>query len=255
MRTRLTEFAAPLTLLYNFINLGDDGVDLKIYRPAIIFFLLVGLVATALLLPPGYLTRALAHIVTHRSLLVLLIIFALLALSLLWTAGHDIDLAGFVWFNRRGVRPPWLDGFMWGVTQLGSGLATLLLAVVFFFIHQRRLSFSLILGMITLSITVETIKALTERSRPFIHALETRVIGAKARGLSFPSGHTAQTFFLSSLFVNYFRLGMWGGLMLFSLAAVVGVTRMYVGAHYPRDVLAGAILGSVWGIVTGIIVS
>lgn len=227
---------------------------LKIYRPAIIFFLLVGLVATALLLPPGFLVGVIAHMMTHKSLVVLLIIFALLALSLLWTTGHDIDLAGFVWFNRRGDRPHWLDGFMWGVTQLGSGLATLLLAVVFFFFHQRRLSFSLVLGMISLSITVETIKALTERSRPFIHLLEARVIGSKARGLSFPSGHTAQTFFLSSLFVNYFRLGLWGGLMLFSLAAVVGITRMYVGAHYPRDVVGGAILGLVWGIVTGIIV-
>ena len=32
-------------------------------------------------------------------------------------------------------------------------------------------------------------------------------------------------------------------------AALVAVTRMYIGAHYPRDVLAGAILGSVWGLL------
>jgi undecaprenyl-diphosphatase len=56
------------------------------------------------------------------------------------------------------------------------------------------------------------------------------------------------------LFVSYFKLGLGSGLMLFSLAAAVGITRMYVGAHYPRDVLGGAILGLVWGIVTGIIV-
>jgi membrane-associated phospholipid phosphatase len=30
---------------------------------------------------------------------------------------------------------------------------------------------------------------------------------------------------------------------------LVGITRMYVGAHYPRDVLAGAILGSAWGLL------
>jgi membrane-associated phospholipid phosphatase len=37
--------------------------------------------------------------------------------------------------------------------------------------------------------------------------------------------------------------------MLYTLAALVAVTRMYIGAHYPRDVLAGAILGSVWGLL------
>jgi len=33
----------------------------------------------------------------------------------------------------------------------------------------------------------------------------------------------------------------------------VGVTRMYVGAHYPRDVVAGAILGSAWGLLAGLV--
>ena len=37
--------------------------------------------------------------------------------------------------------------------------------------------------------------------------------------------------------------------LLYAIALFVGVTRMYVGAHYPRDVLAGAILGSAWGLL------
>ena len=37
--------------------------------------------------------------------------------------------------------------------------------------------------------------------------------------------------------------------MLYATALLVGITRMYVGAHYPRDVLAGAILGSAWGLL------
>ena len=45
---------------------------------------------------------------------------------------------------------------------------------------------------------------------------------------------------------------MLGGLN-FGIAAIVGFTRIYVGAHYPRDVMAGAILGSVWGILTGLV--
>jgi membrane-associated phospholipid phosphatase len=36
---------------------------------------------------------------------------------------------------------------------------------------------------------------------------------------------------------------------LYAVAALVGITRIYVGAHYPRDVIAGVVLGSVWGIL------
>ena len=36
---------------------------------------------------------------------------------------------------------------------------------------------------------------------------------------------------------------------LYAVAALVGFTRIYVGAHYPRDVIAGIVLGSVWGIL------
>jgi membrane-associated phospholipid phosphatase len=41
---------------------------------------------------------------------------------------------------------------------------------------------------------------------------------------------------------------MWGVLLLYATALLVGLTRMYVGAHYPRDVLAGAILGTAWAL-------
>jgi membrane-associated phospholipid phosphatase len=37
---------------------------------------------------------------------------------------------------------------------------------------------------------------------------------------------------------------------VYGIAGLVAFTRVYVGAHYPRDVIAGAILGSVWGIVS-----
>jgi undecaprenyl-diphosphatase len=40
---------------------------------------------------------------------------------------------------------------------------------------------------------------------------------------------------------------------MFGIAIAVAFTRIYVGAHYPRDVIGGAILGSVWGILTGLV--
>jgi len=40
---------------------------------------------------------------------------------------------------------------------------------------------------------------------------------------------------------------------LYAVAALVGFTRIYVGAHYPRDVIAGIVLGSVWGILATLV--
>ena len=108
----------------------------------------------------------------------------------------------------------------------------------YFALDTRRLAMEIILGTLTLWLLVETIKALTDRARPFLDLGEARIIGWRERGRSFPSGHTAQTFFLVTLFSHQFQPGPAATIALFAVAALVGFTRMYVGAHYPRDVLA-----------------
>jgi membrane-associated phospholipid phosphatase len=73
-------------------------------------------------------------------------------------------------------------------------------------------------------------------------------------GRSFPSWHTSQAFFTATLIAPYFHASAWVVFLLYTIALLVGITRMYVGAHYPRDVLAGAILGIVWGLL-GVLVN
>ena len=80
-----------------------------------------------------------------------------------------------------------------------------------------------------------------------------RIVGYRARGRSFPSGHTSQSFFIATLMVQHFHANFLLAVLIYTVAVLVGITRMYVGAHYPRDVIAGAILGSAWGLV-GVIV-
>jgi len=179
--------------------------------------------------------------------------FSLLALSLLWSAGQRMDAWTFVFFNTRGDRPLWLDRLMSGFTQLGNGMVSVALAVVLFFVGYRLLAYELILGTLTLWLVVELVKALAHRGRPYIRLTQTRIVGRQAGGRSFPSGHTGQVFFTVTLLVGFFDFGVWAVCLLYALALLVGITRMYVGAHYPRDVLAGAILGSAWGLLGGIV--
>ncbi len=203
-----------------------------------------------LLFIPQWLRSALWYgIFAHKALASLLIIFSLLTLSLIWTTGQQLDTRAFRFFNIRGARPIWLDRFMVWFTQLGNGFAALGIALIIFAFGNQRLAYELILGILTLWLVVEIIKFLVHRSRPFKRVTETRIVGYQAIGRSFPSGHTSLAFFIATLLGMQFHFNVWIMILLYIIAGIVGITRMYVGAHYPRDVLAGAILGTAWGMI------
>jgi undecaprenyl-diphosphatase len=86
------------------------------------------------------------------------------------------------------------------------------------------------------------IKALFRRRRPFIDIVRALVIGRRPDGWSFPSGHTAAAF--SGAWI---ATTVWPrrAPLFFTLAGMVGFSRIYVGAHYPGDVLAGASFGMI----------
>ncbi len=195
----------------------------------------------------------LTSLLAQRGLLILLLTFSLLTVSLLWSAGQRLDAWVFLRFNLHGYHPLWLDRIMWAATQVGNGAAGILLSAFLYFISQRRLAIELLLGILTLWLCVELIKVLVERTRPFLVLTGTRVIGWRERGKSFPSGHTSQAFFMATLLAQHFQVGALLGGILYGIAITVAVTRIYVGAHYPRDVIAGAVLGSVWGLFTNLI--
>ena len=136
--------------------------------------------------------------------------FGLLALSLLWSAGQQLDSWTFLFFNVRGHRPRWLDLVMTGVTQIGNGIAAGVLAAICFVAGYRLLAYELILGVLTLWLVVELVKVLAHRRRPFARITQARIVGQPAGGRSFPSGHTAQAFFMATLLVGYFAIGVWG---------------------------------------------
>ena len=172
---------------------------------------------------------------------------------MLWSAGQRLDAWVFLSFNLRWSRPGWLDRIMLGFTQIGSGIAAFGIALILFLAGNRLLAYELILGTLTLWLVVELMKFLIHRSRPYIKMTQTRIVGYQPRGRSFPSGHTSQAFFMATLVTQYVHSSVWVVLLLYTTALLVGITRMYVGAHYPRDVLAGAVLGTVWGLLGAIV--
>ena len=190
----------------------------------------------------------------NQFLIMLLLGFSLVALSLLWSVGQRLDIWVFAGLNLRGYHSRWMDRAMWLTTQIGNAGFAALLALGAYVEGRRPLAIELTLGTLTLWLVVELIKASTDRARPFNLLREARVIGWREPGLSFPSGHTAQTFLVVTLAISHFLLPWSVAVVLYGLATLVGFTRIYVGAHYPRDVIAGAILGLVWGTL-GVVVA
>jgi membrane-associated phospholipid phosphatase len=219
-----------------------------------VFILAVSFVVFLVLLP-SYIRDAFWYgLRSNRFLAGILAVFILLAISLIWTAGQILDAWVFNVFNLQGPRPLWLDKVMGGITQLGSAVAALVIALILYLVNSHLLAYEMVLGTISLWLVVEVVKFLVQRSRPFIRMVGTRIVGYRASGRSFPSGHTSQIFFLATLMTQHFHPNWWIVLLLYAVASLVGITRMYVGAHYPRDVLAGAILGTAWGLL-GVVVN
>jgi len=184
----------------------------------------------------------------QKHLAVLVIIFCMTAVSLVWKAGQRIDVWAFLIFNLHGRRGRRLDRIMLAITQLGSGGFAFVLAIIYILSGNHPLAYEIILGSLSLWLVVEIMKFLICRTRPYIKLTNTRIVGSRAGGHSFPSGHTSQSFFLAALLSNYYQFSFPGWLILYAAALLVGITRMYVGMHYPRDILGGAVLGTFWGL-------
>ncbi|MCA9522162.1 MAG: phosphatase PAP2 family protein [Myxococcales bacterium] len=145
---------------------------------------------------------------------------------------------------------PWWQTFFNGLTWLGNAavLLALVLPLLFWIERERFVALSLALGL-TLAVgglSVQALKHTIDRPRPAQHFGERMRLapGTPRHRGSFPSGH-ANTVFAAATFLWAIRRGLGGA--LFSVAFLVGFSRVYVGAHYPADVVAGAALGILVG--------
>ena len=178
-------------------------------------------------------------------------LFALLAEVVMEGQTASADRAILLWMDRQST--PTLTILAQEVTALGSGIVVWMVVLVssaFLWVSKHRYSVALLwVAMIGSGILSSSLKAFFDRPRPDVFPWKVPYAGEA----SFPSGHSMTAMVgYATLAYLIARLEPSKTLrrMTFAVAAMVivaiGLSRMYVGVHWPSDVLGGFAMGLAW---------
>jgi undecaprenyl-diphosphatase len=166
-------------------------------------------------------------------------------------AVSGLDAALFKWINT-GWACPTLDHVMVAVTTLGEGIVQIGLGLFFIVaglvgqkVNWRRAGYAGLIACAFSGATVQIVKALWDRPRPLLVLHDVRIVEYPLFVNSFPSGHATTAFaVLVALSVYLPRLRY----VLIPLAFVCALSRVYIGVHFPLDVVYGGAAGALIGI-------
>jgi len=161
------------------------------------------------------------------------------------TALAALDATLFLHANELVLGPVLDRGLLWisRIMHFGEGWAVVagVLMLSDFSTGWRAAVTALpCLWLTTLTVNYP-LKMLLRRRRPFLSFVKARVLGPRPADTSLPSGHTAAAFAGALLFTTY--TPAWSPLY-YLVAALVGFSRVYLGVHYPSDVVLGAMAGT-----------
>ena len=164
---------------------------------------------------------------------------------------QQLDGNILLWIQQY-IRQPFLTEFFTHFTYLGNhGIIQILIALLFLIPKKtRKAGIICIMGLLgTLLFTNLILKNMVARIRPYEVIPGLELLIEKQKDFSFPSGHSAASFIIAEIIYHCFH--GWSGIVALVLAALMAFSRLYVGVHYPSDVLAGALLGLLIGYGAG----
>lgn len=163
---------------------------------------------------------------------------------------YSIDLAIFYFFNHT-LSVSFLDKFFSIITNVNNWyIAYIILLCVVFINGGKRGKIAVVLVILLIIATDQLghkiFKEIFQRIRP-CNTLSDVIAPLGCNGTySFPSNHALNNFAAAMFFTRLFPKFKW---ILFIIASLVAISRVYLGLHYPSDIAGGAIIGSAFGYI------
>lgn len=162
----------------------------------------------------------------------------------------DMDGKVLLWIQEH-IRVEFLSPLVKGITYLGEmgGIWVLLCVILLIVPKTRKLGIVCSCSLaLTFLIDNVMLKNLVARTRPY-EVVENlrRLVGAQ-HDYSFPSGHSGASFAVAV--VIFKETPKRFGIPALILASLIALSRLYVGVHYPTDVIVGILMGTIFAVIS-----
>jgi undecaprenyl-diphosphatase len=156
----------------------------------------------------------------------------------------------------NGINNYFLNLLMPIITNFGSLIAWILICIFIYIFggsYGRKVAVLCLIALFVTDIIVISLKYVVVEPRPFLTLPNVNLL-MTVSGNSFPSGHTASSFTAATIIGLKYHLKSkgwkyWLIYPLLAFAILVGFSRIYIGVHYPYDVVFGAFIGIVCAII------
>ena len=177
----------------------------------------------------------------YMSILLLVITYS--TIFIFWDLLTQYDTALFLEICEDRI--PAIESFFVLWTNGGTSIFMSLIIIFVWLKGEKKPAIYLALGLIADAILVYSLKTMIHRPRPY-EVLSIMPLELVDNFRSLPSGHASTAFLSATILSKFYSKYM---VVLFVIAASIGFSRVYIGVHYPLDVIVGAITGSLLGIL------
>ena len=173
--------------------------------------------------------------------------------NFLYTCAISFDLPVLDWIQAH-LQSGFMDQFMPFITKFGDhGTFWMIVAALLFIFPKTRktglgMAIAMMIGLLVCNVTL---KPLVGRIRPYDLQLQEfgitiQLLGERMHDFSFPSGHTIASFEAAVVLLKNSKKM---GIPAMILAVLISFSRLYLYVHYPTDVIASVILGTLFALI------